>query len=745
MSTLFHFRFEATERVSALALFCAQTDIPEQDLWEAIQDDVSINLRPDAVYIIVRKDCFAAIAAKIEGLLEQESQWRIDPKVMPMGILAFDAQGRLARSQSLNDVGDIDLSEALFTRLKETGLRTIFKVRNGLLRATQSVHYIHPSGRHSRGFMRAANALIHGPEVSFIATCLLNHLDRCKHYLWVDTSSIAGIGYAMVALRQAMQRRYQAPVISSFSSYAGLETTKFERTSSSLVLISASTSGNLARQMISEKYFAPENVVILFSLAKKTEGLSILCDLAHDERINPAGAFSAIDEFDPAACPMCQEGSKAVRFVGDQFLADAIVYEPYTIVAKDAPASLAALMKTYAGKGIFQIKAAHADDDHANEIWVDVARIASSEVYRERIRQLADRYVPLSASHVVYLDDPSCQATADIIGAHLAPISGSRLKTVGAKDLGCVSGEKTTGSVVVVASCIGSGASLQSVSLDLREPFGDRPRIFIVPFAKHSHTDRFRTLRSDLDFNGASSKHEVAVLHSLTLPVLPKFSSWSREAALLKDWLDVGQRRELAVSPEVEKLILQRLDALSSLASGSSKDLFWPAPDGHVLRIRQTFAFWPGINYKPKEVEHGDIFATIASVLENLRAGPTPKLRHSSYYHTLISPACFGRFNDGIIQASLLRGALPQELNYSASPALSGDMANIIGNTLNNFGHPRGEAALEFLIALGIKRVTLAPEHLKDLLKPQAGAPAVSNELVNFCRHILMPSAQSRT
>jgi hypothetical protein len=275
--------------------------------------------------------------------------------------------------------------------------------------------------------------------------------------------------------------------------------------------------------------------------------------------------------------------------------------------------------------------------------------------------------------------------------------------------------------------------------MNLRDHFGDRPRIFIVPFAKHAHTERFKNLKSDLDYNGTEPKHEVAVLHSLVFPVLPKFSSWSRESAFVKGWQEAGDRNELTVSKAAERLIARRLLALSNLTSGNADKLFWPAPDGRDLKIRQTFAFWPGVPYHTNKVSQGDIFTTIASVLENLRAGSNPKLKHTSYYHTLISPACFGRFNDGIIQAALLRGALPQELNYSAEPALSEHMANIITNILNNHDHPRGEAALEFLIALGIRRVTLAPEHLVDVLKPREGAASVLNDLIDYCRRRLLP------
>ena len=74
---------------------------------------------------------------------------------------------------------------------------------------------------------------------------------------------------------------------------------------------------------------------------------------------------------------------------------------------------------------------------------------------------------------------------------------------------------------------------------------------------------------------------------------------------------------------------------------------------------------------------------------------------------SVLDPSMFVRFNDGVLQASLLRASRPAELDYSASDDLSRQFA-LTG--LSVFGGCRdqvGEAALEFVHAVATEKVSL--------------------------------------
>jgi len=88
----------------------------------------------------------------------------------------------------------------------------------------------------------------------------------------------------------------------------------------------------------------------------------------------------------------------------------------------------------------------------------------------------------------------------------------------------------------------------------------------------------------------------------------------------------------------------------------------------------------------------------------------------------VLSPRCFDRFNDGVIQASILRAAHPAELDYSIDEKLSRDMWHVLDTIFSANSTQAGEAALEFLLALAMKRLKLETKDLETLKKKYGAA-----------------------
>jgi hypothetical protein len=81
----------------------------------------------------------------------------------------------------------------------------------------------------------------------------------------------------------------------------------------------------------------------------------------------------------------------------------------------------------------------------------------------------------------------------------------------------------------------------------------------------------------------------------------------------------------------------------------------------------------------------------------------------------VLSPRCFDRFNDGVIQASLLRAASPAELDYSVAEQISGEMAQFLEIVFADESGQAGEASREFLLALAQNRLRLVMKDLQNL------------------------------
>jgi hypothetical protein len=275
--------------------------------------------------------------------------------------------------------------------------------------------------------------------------------------------------------------------------------------------------------------------------------------------------------------------------------------------------------------------------------------------------------------------------------------------------------------IVIVATVVESGRSLQDVSRDLRRPFPRAPQIYLVGLAKNrsdSHLDR---LKSDLTQAHAPVPHQFIAIERLQLPSSSEPNAWLSELALLKDPSFFKSMPEKYV-----KGWIKRKDRLLKQSVPMVNDLFVSAKGDAPLQLQHGFALWPE-GLVEKSPSQADVYFTIASVLQNRRAatdtGQGRALRTDLFQQTLLDPANFGRFSDGIIQASILRAARPNELNYSQSPDHSRDMARFARRIILNSDRPRGEAAVELLIALGTKRLRLRPEDCNEVLREADGLP----------------------
>jgi hypothetical protein len=113
-------------------------------------------------------------------------------------------------------------------------------------------------------------------------------------------------------------------------------------------------------------------------------------------------------------------------------------------------------------------------------------------------------------------------------------------------------------------------------------------------------------------------------------------------------------------------------------------------------------------------------------------------LRTNWFQQTRLDPANLGRFNDGVIQASILRAARPVEIDYSAKDDFAREAGRAICRIMDAAHIPRGEAACEALVALGSSRLRVPREELERILAERETFPPLVGELAAICRHLLL-------
>lgn len=100
--------------------------------------------------------------------------------------------------------------------------------------------------------------------------------------------------------------------------------------------------------------------------------------------------------------------------------------------------------------------------------------------------------------------------------------------------------------------------------------------------------------------------------------------------------------------------------------------------------------------------------------------------------HVLLAPENFDRYNDSVLQASLLRAAYHSELAYSTHTGASRSVAGLIQRMIKLFDQREGEALPEFLLALATKRMMLAESDLTLLIESLENITSQSAYLAAF-------------
>ncbi|MBS1043576.1 hypothetical protein [Gluconobacter cerinus] len=707
-------------------IFTTSEDLPVTNVQESLAEDIGRYLLPTAVIIIVRNNVHAQVVEKVRTTGLSQTDWRINADKVPLLILGFIANGE-CHNQTSAGTAHLTITQEQFDDVMNQGLCDIFFQRGALIKAEGGQHFVHPSGKHSQAFIRAANAFIDGAETMFAAACLLSKIPPNMRWLWIDTSSISNLAYAFALLRNLLAPSLTVPTITSFSSWKAVtENFEFPALPERAVLISATTSGNLAGRLIIDHGFNQSEVITLFSLAPTSKGI-VVCDLRRDDRSGMTSASVAAPEYREGNCPLCDAQSRPIRFVGDQFLADSVQYETVEILRDDAPKSLRDFMQDYYGNNAFGLRTSNGSDTLAH-VDLDPKALIETKRFKDRFKAAVARYAPRQLTALVYENDAAGEALAEtfceiVQDEAITPMKAEDLHTLGLRE-NKVEPERNVnnGSVFVLAGSVGQGHVLDGISRDLRDPFGERPRTYLIGFSKHSHTQRSKQLIKNLEFNselaaGKGFKHVVCSLESLVIPDEVVRSAWEVELSLLKTLIEDTETSQK--NQEITVILESRKNRLLRTGNIAFNELFWTSPEGKALSLRDTFAFWTRGDREPSQ---GDVIFTIASVLENLRSGSRRKLVSDSFTQRVIDPGMFGRFNDGVIQASLLRCALPHELYYASRSDLSGQMASLILRVFSSKA-PANEGSFEFLLAIACGRLRLTASDTEKVARAAMELP----------------------
>jgi hypothetical protein len=270
-----------------------------------------------------------------------------------------------------------------------------------------------------------------------------------------------------------------------------------------------------------------------------------------------------------------------------------------------------------------------------------------------------------------------------------------------------------------VAGATVTGRHLLAISQALRHIQKNRLIQYLIGVARCQSADRFKDLKRDLQFGERGLDHyDLRCASEVWLPddAPNRIQPWAEEREML-----LKAKERVLEDIGATELIETRLATLDDSAAGGGPglidDLFWPSSATNLaMKLRPNFAFWR-FDYVDK-ASQADVYFTIASILHYRRSGSGTRmgLTDNDHHRVLLSPRSFDQFNDGVIQASLLRASHRSELNYSVDVERSRMMTDTLAFFLQNMRNQAGEAATEFLIALFNDKLKLGFSDHRNLL-----------------------------
>ena len=617
--------------------------------------------------------------------------------------------------------------------IKADGMRQLFRDSDALVSAGAGVHFGHPSGTHSDQFIRASQAVTRAQHAYFIAACALGTVAQHRDMsFWADT---AGILPFLFALRDLIARLRQPAVaisIDTFTGYDGIDGLSGVPEIGYL-FISSTTSGRLVEKLVNDKLVRPSCVLTLFAISDKpitADGGPILVDLTNrDEQFVPSVrdarvlAYPSDRPVDGRGCRFCDQGLGLIELTGDGFFPRSQELSLRMLKLSDRPWSGGGghpgrfdgddYFTAFVGKNA--IVPALLDRTHDTTLRLKHLLEADGDILVKS--EVVSKYktLPKRASFkaVVAMPDEDSRALAAFVAQNISRdwISAADGR-VWAKDVNTedslervLEGLGDNSNVVLCAGVVASGRLLQAQSRAFRVHTNLRWSYFIGG-AHPESPQTWDVLRRSLSVQASDVNSDVRFVWSLPREprVLGEGNPWQAESSLLAK---LSERFEKWGAARLEPLgarvnIIENVAIVDRLLSGPS--------GSPIAGISPGFALWPSgwterlrvedVDYSPTQAE---IYATVAHLMAESRRWAAYHLSGAKFvreYGTALNPAVFDRFNDPIIQASILRAARRGELDYRSDLVASRAMSGVLLHVWTEVGSFGGEGAYEFVLSL---------------------------------------------
>ncbi len=717
------------------------------ELSSRFADWTKSNVVPPRIFLVAN----AAHATHLVKEAGEASADQLDvfEKQSRLVIAGVDCSGKVTEQDMAGGASGRDLTQ-LFEVAAIAFVSQACERGDVVVAAPPGFYFAKQSDRHSTHFMRAESLLSGTQEIALLALALLPKFHAfCETQstgptvrIFLDSMAVWPIAQMLVQahrVNNATSRRYE---IQSFRGYDGLATWD-SVPGAAFVIISASTSGGLEAKV--RKMLGPKNVVVTTILA---------LEAAHgtDERVHPDGhvlfrlprklkgepALEGLrDEFLPDV-KVLPPGAESVRVIGERFLSHNNRPKLVRLAAKELSSSEKSTLAELTRENLAVVARRRAIDNGWWSLSLDVERMItkyarSADGKLSLVESWVRNFAAPGPVAVVYPKDARVHDTSnsdlahlvrDMVG-HMAPDAPVRVMDHTALEV--LDKEQRAflkaAGVIVVTPILSNGFIFKQISASLRIAQPEGPRLYIALAVLPETPRRLGEISMDLGTNAVESPYRFKRAFAFPVGRMDQTMRWDQESQILSNVVEACDEKQFAV-PE---LLTRRLDGLRTQEGLKGELTFLPTFNGKPQPLSAGFRLWE--TQEPiSGAKHGSgVLLTVAVFLEacrNARSGDVETaLRSGVFQHTLIEPASFTRFNDGSIQAAMLRAAYPAELNYAVDRDASKDMGRLIEKFIDLYNEPAGSAVAEFLLALALGRLSLHRDELGSVRNAAKALP----------------------
>ena len=624
--------------------------------------------------------CFENKRAHYEKRLQSISHVTIVP-FDDRGLIVSPSVVQLYPSAAEWSIGD----EFLFM-LARRGISVLFEGTETILHAPHGYSFRKPSGREEDIFVRAGNMLRQPSALSVFNHLLLRYLPPNCAVLYIDSFTILSFAMGLQSILASFD--LPAPAIKNIHSYDITRDVWISNEKNYMVLISASTSGGLARKLVDEYQADSSRIVHLLGVGPASSPFRDSCIYFHTR------------ETKGKATKTGGQANATIEIRTEEFLVSQGTPRPVRITKAHVHDCAADHLHKAFYQGALQFGRSGFNRSYSPfSVAPGTENAAHSPLHTWAKTRLVHE-LPASVRTLLHVDDGMARLIAEWLSEELGPhVSVKALARLDPDTEDASPGN----TIAVIAHHDPDLEDLAGASIALRD-LPDVHRHYVVCYGFPSSRVEYERQRADLRMT--SNRQRYGWSEFLVMPV---------GAAMLHDSFAIHRG---ALSPDSLQGHAGALgdclhDALRHQGESrviDARSLFLPRTSGEPLALRPGSVFLPQGSLEVSQIA---VYATVAGAVQcarepkTVRGQETLGFDDNPFVRAVLDPSMFARYSDGILQASLLRCAQRSELDYSGSDELSLQFASICSSILLNHGNSVGEAAPEFLYALATEKVVL--------------------------------------